>query len=135
MSLSKSHALLEVAKVVCRDLRKRSTSAERIFWERVRDRRFQALKFYRQHPLFVDIDGRETFYVADFYCHEYKLVVEIDGKVHDYTVHHDELRTKAINDLGIEVVRFKNELIESNINVVMETLIELIFKNTGSLRP
>lgn len=61
-------------------MRNRSTPAENLFWGRVRNRGFLGLKFYRQHPIFVDLDGRETFYVADFYCHEHKLLVEVDGK-------------------------------------------------------
>jgi very-short-patch-repair endonuclease len=122
MSLRKSKELVLVAKQVCRDLRKRSTRAEQRLWEEVRDRRFLNLKFYRQHPLFVDLDGRETFFVADFYCHERKLVIEVDGKLHDYSKQHDKARTAVINALGIAVVRFRNEEIERDVMGVLEKL-------------
>ena len=72
MSLNKSRELREVAKKICRDLRKNSTIAENKFWERLRNRKFLGKKFYRQYPLFFDTLGKESFYVADFYCHEEK---------------------------------------------------------------
>ena len=49
------------------------------------------------------------FYIADFYCHEKKLVIELDGKIHDNQKEYDEYRTFLINQLGIRVHRIKNE--------------------------
>ena len=122
MSLTKNAKLILVAKQACRELRKRSTSAEQLFWEKVRDRRFLDLKFYRQHPLFVDVSGRETFFIADFYCHERKLVIELDGKIHDYNKQHDKARTEIVNSLGVSVVRFTNQEIEHDVKKVLEKL-------------
>jgi len=122
MSLSNDPRLRQVAKQLCRDLRKKQTNAEKIFWEAVRNRRFMGLKFYRQYPIFVDVDGRETFFIADFFCFEKKLVVEIDGKIHDYRKDHDDLRTEIINRKGIDVIRFKNEEIEKNVDAVLRRL-------------
>ncbi len=124
MRLGRNKKLVRAAKQVCRELRRRSTPAEQAIWEEVRDRRFLGLKFYRQHPLFVTIGGRETFFVADFYCHERKLAVEIDGKIHDYQQEYDKARTAAINSLGIEVIRVKNEEIERDVKRVLEKLRE-----------
>lgn len=120
MSLSNNPRLREIAKRLCRDLRKRQTDAEALFWQAVRDRKFLGLKFYRQHPLYFDYLGKETFFIADFFCHERQLVVEIDGKIHDYRKDHDELRTFIINMMGIAVIRFRNEEIENNLNKVLE---------------
>ncbi len=122
MSLTKNKELVLIAKQVCRELRKRSTSSEQLFWEEVRDRRFLDLKFYRQHPLFVDVNGRETFFIADFYCHERKLVIELDGKIHDYNKLHDKARTEVMNSLGVIVVRFKNQEIEHDMKKVLQEL-------------
>ncbi len=124
MSLTNDPRLRQVAKQLCRNLRKIQTNAEKIFWETVRDRRFLGLKFYRQYPIFVDFDGMETFFVADFFCFEKNVVVEIDGKIHDYRKDHDELSTEIINRKGIEVVRFKNEDIEKDIESVLKRLKE-----------
>ena len=85
-----------------RELRRRQTPAEAIFWELVRNKKFLGLKFRRQHQI-----GN---YIADFYCHEKRLVVEFDGEVHDSVEQqrHDEIRDKYLTTLGNRVVRFKN---------------------------
>jgi very-short-patch-repair endonuclease len=59
---------------LARDLRKRQTPAERIFWKLLRDRRLKSLKFRRQFPIGP--------FVADFCCHAIRLVIELDGDVH-----------------------------------------------------
>jgi len=124
MSLSFDPRLRQVATQLCRDLRKRQTNAEKIFWQTVRDRKFSGLKFYRQYPLFFDYLGKETFFIADFFCHEQRLIVEIDGKIHDYRKDHDQLRTFIINMMGIEVLRFRNEEIENDLGGVLMRLSE-----------
>ena len=133
MSLSNDPRLREIAKQLCRDLRKRQTNAEEIFWQAVRDRKFLGLKFYRQHPLFFDYLGKETFFIADFFCHERQLVVEIDGKIHDYRKDHDELRTFIINMMGIEVIRFRNEEIENNLSEVLARIEQALNSPPGPL--
>ena len=122
MSLSHDPRLRQIAKEICRKLRRNQTNAEKIFWEAVRNRRFMGLKFYRQYPIFFDFSGQETFFIADFFCFEKQSVVEIDGKIHDYRKDHDEVRTFIINAKGIDVTRFKNDEIEHNFNSVLERL-------------
>ena len=122
MSLSKNPKLILVAKDLCRDLRKHSTEAEQLFWERVRNRTFFNKKFYRQFPLFFDLYSKETFFIADFYCHEENLVVEIDGGYHKRQKDYDALRTDVINCLGIDVIRFTNEEVMNNVESVLNTL-------------
>ena len=124
MSLSNDPRLHQIAKHLCRNLRKSQTKTEKIFWEAVRNRKFMGLKFDRQFPIFIDFDGRETFFIADFFCFEKNLIVEIDGKIHDYCKDHDELRTEIINRKGIGVVRFKNEEIEKDMELVLKSLEE-----------
>ena len=114
--------VVEVAKRLCRDLRKRSTLSEQLFWQAVRNRKVLGKKFLRQFSIFFEYMGKETFFIADFYCHENRLVVEIDGKSHDYQKEYDELRTYIINNLSIEVVRFPNKEIEIDINRVLAKL-------------
>ena len=122
MSLSYDPRLRQVATKRCRELRKSQTNAEKIFWEAVRNRKYAGLKFYRQYPIFYDYTGKETFYIADFFCYEKKLVIEIDGKLHDYQKKQDKTRTDIINLLGIEVIRFNNEEIENNLERVLEKI-------------
>ena len=70
-----------------RELRQSSTKAEKILWEYLRNRNLDGMKFRRQHPI--------DKFIADFYCHEKKLVVELDGAVHDdkMNAQYDEART------------------------------------------
>ena len=119
MSLNRKKELRKVAKIVCRDLRKNSTMAEKIFWEAVRNKKLNGKKFYRQHPLFYDITGKESFFVADFYCHQEKLTVELDGRYHEYKLNVDTERTEILNNLGLKVLRFKNEDVINNLNDVL----------------
>lgn len=86
-----------------RELRKSLTPAEQILWEVLKNRQLEGYKFRRQHPIYR--------YIADFYCHELRLVVELDGGVHDEVdqQEHDSNRDLVISEFGIQILRFKNE--------------------------
>ena len=126
MSLNKKKGLVVLAIAYARKLRKESTTAEKIFWELVRDRRFSDKKFLRQHPLFYDIQGRESFFIADFYCHERKLVVELDGPIHMYKLVDDKFRDEILNSLGLHILRFKNAEVENCLEIIKRKLSESI---------
>jgi very-short-patch-repair endonuclease len=83
-----------------RALRKHATKAEDVLWERLRGSRFHGAKFRRQVPL--------DRYVADFYCHAANLVVELDGKQHEWFADYDAARTEVLERLGVRVVRLTN---------------------------
>jgi len=107
--------------MLAESLEKKSTNAEMILWEIVRRKSFCGKKFYRQYPFFYDITGKETFFIADFYCHEEKLIIELDGKYHQYRLEEDEKRTQILNFLGVRVIRFNNDEVENNLaNVVLK---------------
>jgi len=116
LSLNNKNKLVKIAKVLCRDLRKNSTEAEKRLWEVVRNKKFYAKKFYRQYPFFHDITGKETFFIAYYYCYEEKLIIELDGKYHQYRLKQDKERTKILNCLGLKVIRFGNEEILNNLD-------------------
>jgi len=122
MSLNKSRKLKQVARLRCRELRKKSTNAEKLFWEQVRNKKFIGLKINRQFPIFYDILGKETFYIADFYCNEKKLIIELDGAVHNYQIEKDMQRTEILKTLGIKVIRFKNNEVEQSCDSVLKRL-------------
>ena len=124
MKKSGNSKLALVTKILCRELRQKATDAEIIFWGQVRNRKYNNLKFYRQYPLFFDYNGKETFYIADFYCFEKQIVIEVDGDYHNSTsqIEKDRLRTYIINMLGIQVLRFSNKQIIEDLNNVLEIL-------------
>jgi very-short-patch-repair endonuclease len=108
-----------------RDFRKNQTPSENILWQMLRKRKLDGCKFYRQHPIKVIYDGKVRYYIADFYCHEKKLVIEIDGKIHDHQKEYDEYRTFLINQLGMRVWRLKNEELD-DITVVIAKIKRII---------
>ncbi|MBX4181289.1 endonuclease domain-containing protein [Candidatus Parcubacteria bacterium] len=97
-----------------RELRKDSTQAEKVLWEKVlKDRGVINLKFSRQKPI--------GDFIMDFYCASLKLAVEVDGEVHDAV--RDKERDNVLKEkFGVEVVRYKNEDVLNNIEEVIEDL-------------
>jgi very-short-patch-repair endonuclease len=79
-----------------RDFRKNQTPSENTLWQMLRNRKLDGYKFYRQHPIKVMLEDKVRYYIADFYCYEKKLVIEIDGKVHDHQKEYDDYRTFLI---------------------------------------
>lgn len=122
MSINKRKELAEIAKIVCRDLRRNSAHAEELLWKAIRNRKLDDKKFLRQHPLFYDLTGKESFFIADFYCHEEKLIIELDGIYHKYILKEDKNRTQILNFLGIKVIRFKNEEVINNLESVLKKI-------------
>jgi very-short-patch-repair endonuclease len=114
-----------------RTLRKNETEAEKVFWNWVKGRQMHGYKFRRQHTL--------AFYVADFYCHSLQLVVEIDGEIHNHEDNRksDIERQKAIESMGIRVIRFTNQEVLCQPEVVIEKLEQVIheIRSTPGLRP
>ncbi len=106
-----------------RELRQSSTNAEKILWEYLRNRKLDGLKFRRQHPL--------DKYIADFYCHERKLVIELDGAVHvdKMSKDYDKSRTYELTGSGIKVIRFWNSEVENNIVDVIVKIRKFIGNN------
>ncbi len=111
---------------ICRDLRKNSTPAEKAFWQIVRNRRFMGLKFNRQYPIIFEYDNEKRFFIADFYCHQLRLIVEIDGGIHETQKDYDSLREEILNNMDYKVIRFKNHEVLNNIDMVLNELGEFI---------
>ena len=90
--------------------------AEKVLWNALRNNHFTDIKFRRQHPL--------KWFIADFYCHEAKLVIEVDGGIHLAIpqAEHDESRTSEIENLGIHVLRITNEEIMNSLEIVLEKI-------------
>ena len=102
-----------------RENRKNPTPAEKKLWfEVLQNKRFADLKFTRQKPL--------DEYIADFYCAELMLVIEIDGDSHTEQAEYDEQRTARLNQLGIEVIRYTNREVLNNLEGVYSDLLERI---------
>ena len=100
------------------ELRKTMTEAEQRLWQELKNRKLNGLKFRRQHPI--------HYYIADFYCHEKRLIVELDGGVHDEVSvkEHDDNRSAELDRRGIRVLRFTNEKVIQSIDTVCQEIIQ-----------
>jgi len=100
----------KAAYQLAKDLRKRQTAEEFILWQHLRKRSFIGLKFYRQHVLRYNA-GRlgVKFFVADFYCPEIHLVIELDGEIHDYQKSYDNDRDEILKTKEITTLRISNK--------------------------
>jgi len=100
---------------LARGNRKNPTAAEQQIWFQVlRNRQLLGYKFLRQKP----IDG----YIVDFYCAALGLVIEIDGDSHVSKEEYDVERTRILNAYGLQVIRYTNSDILSNLEAVYENL-------------
>jgi len=109
-----------------RTLRQNATSSEKILWLNLRDRRLLNLKFLRQHPIVYEVfKNKPLYFIADFYCNEKKLVIEVDGKIHDFQVEDDMHRENILKSLNLNVLRIKNEEVQ-DIPKVMRKIKEYI---------
>ena len=117
-------AIFKLAK----ELRKDETKAEKILWSRLNRNHILGLQFRRQHPI--------NIFIADFYCAKIKLVIEIDGSIHDITEYqeHDRGRSEILNDFGITVIRFTNEQIIEEIDSTIEQIETVVQKLLSQIK-
>ena len=119
----------QIAIQVARGLRKKQTRAECKFWEAVRGRKLNGYKIQRQFPIFYEYLGRQRFFIADFYCCEKKLLIEIDGGIHESQEDYDEIRTEIMEtQQNIKVIRFSNEEVLNDLQNVLNKLKTLIIE-------
>jgi very-short-patch-repair endonuclease len=103
-----------------RELRRQQTPAEKRLWNLLRNRELLGFKFRRQHQ-FGD-------YIADFYCHEAKLVVECDGSAHNPNEawHHDRERDNYMMAQGLRVLRFSNDRVLNEPGKVLTEIVKYL---------
>lgn len=112
-----SNFIFERAKQIRNNL----NNTEMILWGRLKEY-FPSYKFRRQHPI--------SNYIADIYCHSLKLVIEIDGSIHNNpdVKLNDEERQQNIEMMGLTVLRFSNEQIQKDIDRVLQSILQQIDK-------
>jgi len=108
-----AHLLIEKAK----EMRENPTPAEAKLWENLKSKKV-GFKFRRQHL----IDD----FIVDFVCLSKKLVIEVDGGIHDNQKEQDDARTNFLNGLGYKVIRFRNERVLGDIDTVLEEILSAI---------
>ncbi len=104
------------AVIKARILRKRMTESEKILWQELKTKKL-GVKCRRQMPFVFE----DYHFIADFYCSEKKLIIEVDGKVHnDQEIkEYDEFREDVFKQDGYKIIRFKNKEIINNLEEVL----------------
>ncbi|AFY50558.1 hypothetical protein Nos7524_4821 [Nostoc sp. PCC 7524] len=105
-----------------KELRRQMTPAEKILWEYLRGNRLHGLHFRRQQI----IDG----FIADFYCHAARLVIEVDGKIHEQQAEYDVEREKVLLARGLRLLRIKNEEVLQEIDRVLVLIYQVCCEET-----
>lgn len=115
---------------IARELRKNMTRAEKLLWEELRNKKLEACKFRRQHIIHYEqsMNG-DKYFIVDFYCPELKLVIEVDGPIHQFQKSTDRRRDEVLHALGYELLRFTNKEITNNmphaIDVIRQEILRL----------
>ena len=97
-----------------RELRQQMSSPEELLWSRLRNRQLDGPKFWRQHPL--------GSFIADFCCPSRRLIVEIDGDIHNLQAERDRARTEQFERHGYQVIRLRNGQVVNDIEDVLEAI-------------
>ncbi len=98
--------------------RRKMTNAEALLWERIRKSQLGGIHFRRQQILFG--------FIADFYCHSKRLVIEVDGDIHKTQIEKDRAREAVFTQNGLSVIRFTNEQVENNIEEVLTGILGVV---------
>jgi very-short-patch-repair endonuclease len=108
-----------------RELRSNLTQAEALLWVNLKNSNLDGKKFRRQHGIGP--------YIADFYCPQCHVIVELDGAGH-YDVlaqERDDLRTMFLENLGMRVIRFENREVTENLEMVLEAIRAVLRENVS----
>ncbi|MFN6565968.1 endonuclease domain-containing protein [Dendronalium sp. ChiSLP03b] len=105
-----------------KELRRQMTPEEKILWQHLRANRLNGLHFRCQQI----IDG----FVADFYCHAARLVIEVDGKIHEQQVEYDAECDKVLTGRGLHLLRIKNEQVRQELDQVLILISQACCKET-----
>ena len=100
-----------------RELRREMTPAEKRLWQEVRAKKL-GVRFRRQQII--------AGFIVDFYCHRATLVIEIDGDIHDLQQEEDTRRENVLSEMGLTIVRFRNEDVITDLPTVVERIRSLI---------
>jgi very-short-patch-repair endonuclease len=125
-----SGQLWEKLKPLARQKRSEPTPAENWLWQRLRNRQVANAKFCRQYSI--------DKFIVDFYCLQAKLVIEVDGPIHEYSVEEDAIRQEFLESLGNKVLRFTNSEILTAPEQVIQRISIALHKAksiTGSSSP
>ena len=104
-------------QILAKKLRANMTASEKILWKKLRTNKLLKLHFRRQQI----IDG----FIVDFYCHKTKLIIEVDGEIHQNRIEYDNLREEILTSRDLFTLRFTNKEIKNNLKSVLKRITEI----------
>jgi very-short-patch-repair endonuclease len=108
-------------KPLASNLRNDPTATEILLWEVLRKKSLFGFKFLRQHPIIYRVDkGWAEFFIPDFYCSRLKLIIELDGPIHNFRKEYDSERDSKLLSKGIKVIRIENDELADINSVVLK---------------
>ncbi|MFA4833765.1 MAG: endonuclease domain-containing protein [Patescibacteria group bacterium] len=120
--MSGNTKILYIAKALRQDM----TKAEKILWRELGDGKL-GFRFRRQEPLVLGVYN----FIIDFYCPQKRLIIEIDGGVHNKREikEVDLIREDILKQAGYKIIRFKNKEVENNIEAVLNKIRKDLFNS------
>ncbi|MFB2923700.1 endonuclease domain-containing protein [Aerosakkonema funiforme] len=109
-----SPQLWQKLKPLARQMRCEPTPAEKKLWDKLKNKQLLGCKFRRQHTI--------DRFIVDFYCGQARLIVEVDGSVHEYTQSEDAIRQEFLESLNLRVIRFTNSEVLNSVEMVLEQI-------------
>lgn len=99
---------------IAREFRKEPKKGGKILWNALRGKKLDGIKFRRQQPV--------GYFVVDFYNSAFRLVIEVDGPIHDFQKNADKIRQDILEELGLNFYRIKSEIPEKNLPLALNMI-------------
>ena len=99
---------------IAQKLRKNMTATEEILWSKLYNKNLDGLRFRKQHPI--------DRYIVDFYCHEKRLIIEIDGEIHDFRREYDINKDQYLKARNYNILRFNNDDVIHSLSYVLNRI-------------
>ena len=116
-TLIRGQSINRKKQTLAKKLRANMTASEKILWKKLRTNKLLKLHFRRQQI----IDG----FIVDFYCHKTKLIIEVDGEIHQNRIEYDNLREEILTSRDLFTLRFTNKEIKNNLKSVLKRITEI----------
>lgn len=117
MNVIQGQFVKEVKQQRAKELRRTMTRAEKILWSNLRNNQLSGFHFRRQQVI--------AGFIVDFYCCRAKLIVEVDGKIHEMTKEYDAERDNILKSKGFQILRLKNETLFRNLPEALKSILEI----------
>ncbi len=115
MNVIQGQFVTKEKKQRAKEFRRKMTPAEKYLWSHIRNNQLGGLHFRRQQVI--------AGFIVDYYCCQAKLIVEIDGGIHESTKEYDEERNKILKSKGFHIIRFKNKMIMKKLPEALEIIL------------